>query len=140
MVGKYANHQPLNRQSEQYARESVELPVSTMADHVGACGAALLPLYELIKAHCSRPSGSMTKRLCRAGEGETRTGRVWTYVRDDRPFAGADPPAAVYFYSPDRRHSARLCTAADTNLIQTRVKLFLKLTANLIRNAWISTP
>ena len=51
LVGKYANHQPLNRQSEQYAREGIELSVSTMADHVGACAATLMPLYELIKAH-----------------------------------------------------------------------------------------
>src|SRR3984893_651000 len=51
LVEKYANHQPLNRQSEQYAREGIELSVSTMADHVGACAAALMPLYELIKAH-----------------------------------------------------------------------------------------
>jgi transposase len=51
LVGKYANHQPLNRQSEQFAREGIELSVSTMADHVGACAAALMPLYELIKAH-----------------------------------------------------------------------------------------
>jgi transposase len=51
LVDKYADHQPLNRQSEQLAREGVELSVSTMADHVGACAAALLPLAELIKAH-----------------------------------------------------------------------------------------
>ena len=51
LVEKYANHQPLNRQSEQYAREGIELSVSTMADHVGACAATLRPLYELIKAH-----------------------------------------------------------------------------------------
>jgi len=51
LVDKYANHQPLNRQSDQFAREGVELSVSTMADHVGACTATLLPLYELIKAH-----------------------------------------------------------------------------------------
>ena len=51
LVDKYANHQPLNRQSEQYEREGIELPLSTMADHVGACAAVLMPLYELIKAH-----------------------------------------------------------------------------------------
>ena len=51
LVNKYANHQPLNRQSEQFAREGIELSVSTMADHVGACAATLRPLYELIKAH-----------------------------------------------------------------------------------------
>src|SRR6476646_10939599 len=51
LVEKYANHQPLNRQSEHYAREGIELSVSTLADHVGACAATLKPLYELIRAH-----------------------------------------------------------------------------------------
>jgi transposase len=105
LAGKYANHQPLNRQSEQYAREGIDLSVSTMADHVGACTAALLPLYELIKAHvfaAERIHGDETKVPVLA-KVKTRTGRLWTYVRDDQPFAGADPPAAVYFYSADRR-------------------------------------
>jgi transposase len=104
LVDKYANHQPLNRQSEQFDREGVELSVSTMADHVGACAAALLPLAELIKAYvfaAERVHGDDTTVPVLA-KVKTRTGRLWTYVRDDRPFGGADPPAAVYFYSPDR--------------------------------------
>ena len=104
LVDKYANHQPLNRQSEQFDREGVELSVSTMADHVGACAAALLPLAELIKAYvfaAQRLHGDDTTVPVLA-KVKTRTGRLWTYVRDDRPFGGADPPAAVYFYSPDR--------------------------------------
>jgi transposase len=104
LVDKYADHQPLNRQSEQLAREGVELSVSTMADHVGACAAALLPLADLIKAHvfaAQRIHGDDTTVPVLA-KVRTRTGRLWTYVRDDRPFGGADPPAAVYFYSPDR--------------------------------------
>ena len=104
MVDKYANHQPLNRQSEQFAREGVELSVSTMADHVGACAAALLPLFELIKHHvfaAERLHGDDTTVPVLA-KGKTRTGRLWTYVRDDRPFGGAAPPAAIYYYSPDR--------------------------------------
>ena len=104
LVEKYANHQPLNRQSEQYAREGIELSVSTMADHVGACAATLMPLYELIKAHvfaAERIHGDDTTVPVLA-KVRTRTGRIWTYVRDDRPFGGADPPAAVFFYSPDR--------------------------------------
>jgi transposase len=104
LVDKYANHQPLNRQSEQLAREGVELSVSTMADHVGACAAALLPLAELIKAHvfaAQRIHGDDTTVPVLA-KVKTKTARLWTYVRDDRPFGGADPPAAVYFYSPDR--------------------------------------
>ena len=104
LVGKYANHQPLNRQSEQFAREGIELSVSTMADHVGACAATLTPLYELIKAHvfaAERIHGDDTTVPVLA-KVKTRTGRVWTYVRDDRPFGGKAPPAAVFFYSPNR--------------------------------------
>ena len=104
LVDKYANHQPLNRQSDQFAREGIELSVSTMADHVGACAAVLMPLYELIKAHvfaAERIHGDDTTVPVLA-KVKTRTGRLWTYVRDDRPFGGTDPPAAVFFYSPDR--------------------------------------
>jgi transposase len=104
LVEKYANHQPLNRQSEQYAREGIELSVSTMADHVGACAATLRPLYELIKAHvfaAERIHGDDTTVPVLA-KVKTRTGRIWTYVRDDRPFGGQAPPAAMFFYSPDR--------------------------------------
>jgi transposase len=104
LVDKYADHQPLNRQSEQFAREGIELSVSTMADHVGACAAALIPLYELIKSHvfaAERIHGDDTTVPVLA-KVKTRTGRIWTYVRDDRPFAGKAPPAAVFFYSPDR--------------------------------------
>lgn len=117
LIEKYANHQPLNRQSEHYAREGIELSVSTMADHVGACAAVLTPLYELIKAHvfaAERIHGDDTTVPVLA-KSHCRTGRIWTYVRDDRPFGGADPPAAVFFYSPDRagihpeRHLAGYC-------------------------------
>jgi transposase len=104
LVAKYADHQPLNRQSEQYDREGIELPLSTMADHVGACTAVLMPLYELIKAHVfagARIHGDDTTIPVLA-KVQTRTGRLWVYVRDDQPFGGSDPPAAVYFYSADR--------------------------------------
>jgi transposase len=104
LVDKYANHQPLNRQSDQLAREGIALSVSTMADHVGASTAALMPLCELIKAHifaAERIHGDDTTVPVLA-KVKTRTGRLWTYGRDDRPFGGAAPPAAVFFYSPDR--------------------------------------
>lgn len=104
LVDKYANHQPLNRQSDKFACEGIELSVSTMADHVGACAAVLMPLYELIKTHvfaAERIHGDDTTVPVLA-KVKTRTGRLWTYVRDDRPFGGTDPPAAVFFYSPDR--------------------------------------
>lgn len=104
LVDKYANHQPLNRQSDKFACEGIDLSVSTMADHVGACAATLRPLYELIKAHvfaAERVHGDDTTVPVLA-KGKTRTGRIWTYVRDDRPFGGKVPPAAVFFYSADR--------------------------------------
>src|SRR5579864_4276013 len=104
LVEKYANHQPLNRQCEQYGREGIEISLSTMADHVGACSAVLMPLYELIKSHVfagERIHGDDTTVPVLA-KVKTRTGRLWTYVRDDRPFGGKGPPAAVFFYSADR--------------------------------------
>ena len=101
---KFANHLPLNRQSETYAREGVDLDVSTLADWVGACTATLAPLVALIRAHvmaADRLHGDDTT-VPVLGKGKTLTGRLWTYVRDDRPFAGAAAPAAIFFYSRDR--------------------------------------
>jgi len=101
---KYGQHQPLNRQSARYAHEGVELSLSTLADQVGGCALLLRPLYELIRDHVfagARVHGDDTTVPVLA-KGKTRTGRLWTYVRDDRPFGGADPPAAVFFYSRDR--------------------------------------
>jgi transposase len=105
--GKYAEHLPLNRQSEAFAREGIELDVSTLADWVGACTASLAPLTELIRRHvlaAERLHGDDTTVPVLA-KGKTITGRLWTYVRDDRPFGGPAPPAAVFFYSPDREGS-----------------------------------
>jgi transposase len=99
LYAKYGEHQPLNRQSEVYAREGVDLDVSTLADHVGAATAVLSPLTELIRRHvfgAERVHGDDTTVPVQA-PGKTITGRLWTYVRDDRPFAGPDPPAAVFF-------------------------------------------
>ena len=104
LFSKYGLHLPLNRQSNTYAREGVELDVSTLADWVGATAATLMPLILLIRAHvfaAERIHADDTTVPVLA-KGKTRTGRLWTYVRDDRPFAGPDPPAAVFFYSPDR--------------------------------------
>ena len=111
LYAKYGEHQPLNRQSETYAREGVDLDVSTLADHVGACTAVLSPLTELIRRHvfaAERVHGDDTTVPLLA-KGKTITARLWTYVRDDRPFAGPDPPAAVFFYSRNRsgEHPAR---------------------------------
>ncbi len=105
LEAKFGQHLPLNRQSETYAREGVELDVSTMADWVGACTATLAPLIALIRAHvmaAGRIHGDDTTVPVQA-KGRTTTGRLWTYVRDDRPFGGPAPPAAMFYYSPDRR-------------------------------------
>ena len=102
---KFAQHQPLNRQSERYAREGVDLSLSTLADQVGACAAALKPIHSLIEAHvlaAERLHGDDTTMPILA-KGKTDTGRIWTYVRDDRPFGGLSPPAALYYASRDRR-------------------------------------
>jgi transposase len=101
---KFGQHQPLNRQSERYAREGVDLSLSTLADQVGACAAALRPLHAVIEAHvlaAERLHGDDTTVPILA-KGQTETGRVWVYVRDDRPFGGKDPPAALFYASRDR--------------------------------------
>ncbi|WP_421405446.1 IS66 family transposase [Agrobacterium fabrum] len=102
---KFAQHQPLNRQSERYAREGVDLRLSTLADQVGACAATLKPLHSLIEAYvlaAERLHGDDTT-VPILDKGKTDTGRIWTYVRDDRPFGGLSPPAALYYASRDRR-------------------------------------
>jgi transposase len=104
LYAKYGHHQPLNRQSESLAREGIDLDVSTLADWVGACTATLAPLVALIRLHvlgAARLHGDDTTVPVLA-KGKTVTGRVWTYVRDDRPFAGPAPPAAMFFYSRNR--------------------------------------
>jgi transposase len=103
---KFGQHQPLNRQSERYRREGIDLSVSTLADQVGACTAVLKPLHELIEAHvlaAERLHADDTTVPILA-KGKTVTGHIWTYVRDDRPFGGRAPPAALYYASRDRRH------------------------------------
>jgi len=103
---KFGQHQPLNRQSERYRREGIDLSVSTLADQVGACTTALQPLHALIERHvlaAERLHGDDTTVPILA-KGKTVTGRIWTYVRDDRPFGGHAPPAALYYASRDRKH------------------------------------
>jgi transposase len=101
---KFGQHQPLNRQAERYAREGVPLSLSTLADQVGAGCAVLEPLIRRIEAHvlaAERLHGDDTTVPVLA-KGKTDTGRLWTYVRDDRPFGGPAPPAAMFYYSRDR--------------------------------------
>jgi len=101
---KFGQHQPLNRQSERYVCEGIDLSLSTLADQVGACAAALRPLHAWIERHvlaAERLHGDDTTVPILA-KGRTVTGRVWVYVRDDRPFGGRDPPAALFYASRDR--------------------------------------
>jgi transposase len=102
---KFGQHQPLNRQAERYALEGVPIALSTMADAVGAVCAALGPLLHLIEAHvmaAERLHGDDTTVPVQA-LGKCDIARCWVYVKDDRPFGGSDPPAAMFYYSRDRR-------------------------------------
>jgi hypothetical protein len=101
---KYGQHQPLNRQSERYAREGVPLSLSTLADQVGGCCAALAPLRRRVERHvfAAERLHSDDTTVPVLAKGKTDTGRCWVYVRDDRPFGGRDPPAAMFYYSRDR--------------------------------------
>jgi len=102
---KFGQHQPLNRQAERYAREGVDLSLSTLADQVGSCTMALAPLHGLIAAHVlagGRLHGDDTI-VPLLTKGRAAKARLWVYVRDDRPFAGAAPPAALFHFSKDRK-------------------------------------
>ena len=101
---KFGQHQPLNRQVERYGREGVSMSLSTAADQVGAGCAALDPLLRRLEHHvftAGRLHGDDTTVPVLA-KGKTITGRCWVYVRDDRPFGGRSPPAAMFYYSRDR--------------------------------------
>ena len=101
---KFGQHLPLNRQAERYGREGVPLALSTLADQVGAGCAVLEPLLRRVEAHvfaAQRLHGDDTTVPVLA-KGKTDIGRCWVYVRDDRPFAGQAPPAAMFYYSRDR--------------------------------------
>jgi transposase len=107
LVSKYCDHLPLYRQSQIYARSGVELDRSTLAEWVGASSRLLAPLVEVLRRHVLAAdklhADDTPVPVLAPGLGKTKTGRLWTYVRDDRP-AGDSTPAAVWFaYSPDRK-------------------------------------
>jgi transposase len=106
LVSKYCDHIPLYRQSEIYAREGLELDRSTLSDWVGQAAWLLDPVVAGIRKHVFAAEkihgDDTTVPVLEPGLGRTKTGRLWVYVRDDRPFRGEGPPAAAYFYSPDR--------------------------------------
>jgi transposase len=107
LVSKYADHQPLYRQSEIYAREGVDLDRSTLAGWVGATSELLTPLVEAVRDHVMSTSklhaDDTPVPVLAPGNGRTKTGRLWTYVRDDRPSGDTTAPAVWFAYSPDRK-------------------------------------
>jgi transposase len=106
LVSKYADHLPLYRQSQIYARQGIELDRSTLADWVGRAAAELRPLHQRLFEHLKR-SPKLFMDETRApvldpGRKRTKTGYLWAIARDDRPWGGTDPPAIVYLYAPGR--------------------------------------
>jgi transposase len=123
LVAKYLDHLPLYRQSEIYAREGLELDRSTLCDWVGQAAWLLDPIVAAIRAHVFAAEkihgDDTTVPVLAPGLGRTKTGRLWVYVRDDRPFCGGAPPAAAYFYSPDRTGARPAAHMANfTGLLQ----------------------
>jgi transposase len=107
LTAKYSDHLPLYRQSQIYAREGVELDRGTMAEWVGGCTQLVTPLAEALARYVFG-SGKLHADdtpvpVLDPGRGKTKTGRLWTYVRDDRPAGSKEPPAVLFRYSPDRR-------------------------------------
>ena len=107
LISKYADHLPLYRQSEIYRREGVELERSTLADWVGGASELLDPLVEALRRYVMAASklhaDDTPVPVLAPGNGKTKTGRLWTYVRDDRPAADTASPAVWFAYSPDRK-------------------------------------
>ena len=107
LAAKYCDHLPLHRQAKIYAREGVDLGRSSLADMVGQTARLVQPLVDALARHVMAGvrvhADDTVVPVLDPGLGKTRTARLWTYVRDDRPFAGADPPAVLYRYSPDRK-------------------------------------
>jgi transposase len=106
LVSKYADHSPLYRQAQIYARSGVELHRSTLAGWVGAAAFHLKPVLDRLASHL-KGSGKLFMDETRApvldpGRGRTKTGWLWALARDDRSWGGPDPPAVVYFYAPGR--------------------------------------
>jgi transposase len=107
IVSKYADHVPLYRQAQIYARQGIELDRSTLADWVGRAAWFLRPLKELLLDDLRRSTklfaDETTAPVLDPGRGRTKTGQLWTYARDDRPWGGTAPPAVAYVYAPDRK-------------------------------------
>ena len=107
LVSKYADHLPLYRQAQILARQGVTLDRSTLADWVGRAAFLLRPVHErllvVLKASPKLFADETTAPVLDPGRGRTKTGQLWAYARDDRPWSGADPPGVAYVYAPDRK-------------------------------------
>lgn len=107
LVGKFADHQPLYRQAAIYARQGVDLDRSTMARWVGACGALMRPLVDALRRYVTAPgkvhADDTPMPVLAPGNGQTKTGRLWVYVRDDRHSGSNTAPAVWFAYSPNRQ-------------------------------------
>ncbi|MEJ0015744.1 MAG: IS66 family transposase [Acetobacteraceae bacterium] len=107
LVAKYADHLPLYRQAEIYARAGLDLDRSTLADWVGQTARPMRPLVEAVGLYVMSAervhADDTTVPVLDPGRGKTKTGRLWCYARDDQPFGGEAPPAVLYCYSPDRK-------------------------------------
>ena len=106
VVSKYADHTPLYRQAQIYARQGIELDRSTLCDWVGRAAWWLRPLHERLLVHLRASTKLFADEtpapVLDPGRGRTKTGQLWAYARDDRPWAGPTPPAVAYVYAPDR--------------------------------------
>ena len=107
LVSKYADHLPLYRQAQIYARQGIALDRSTLADWVGRAAWHLRPVHERLLAHIRASTkifaDETTAPVLDPGRGRTKTGQLWAYARDDRPWGGSDPPAVAYVYAPNRK-------------------------------------
>jgi transposase len=107
LVSKYADHLPLYRQSQIYARQGIHLDRSTLADWVGHSAFMLRPVYDRLldrlKASTKLFADETTAPVLDPGRGRTKTGQLWAYARDDRSWGGTDPPGVAYVYAPDRK-------------------------------------
>jgi transposase len=107
LVSKYADHLPLYRQAQIYARQGVQLDRSTLADWVGRAAWYLRPLRDHVLERLRRSerlfADETTAPVLDPGRGRTKTGQLWAYARDDRPWGGSDPPMVAYVYAADRR-------------------------------------